>query len=232
MSGLLFKLPFAHWINKSMVAVGVRLSAPKCYFSTIKMLNISQVLTISACSKTHEFFLCFRLGQTMVIPVLAHRGSTDLIASSPQTSTSAVKIILVKMELLVCPTCPDTHVLAPLASRVGTVKMLLTIVKPDHARMMAYVSHSLMTTNVFAKTDSLAEIAKRTTTTVRILHVQMEELVLMESMILNAHAVLDTQEKIALRKLTSVIPIHVSMVVSARTETTLSPASASHNSRA
>jgi hypothetical protein len=60
----------------------------------------------------------------------------------------------------------------------------------------------------------------------------MEELVLMESMILNAHAVLDTQEKTALRKLTSVIPIRVSMVVSARTETTLSPASASHNSRA
>ena len=184
MSGLLFKLPFAHWINKSMVTVGARLSAPKCYFSTIKMLNISQVLTITACSKTHEFFLCFRLGQTMVIPVLAHQGSTDLIASSPQTSTSAVKIIPVKMELLVCPACRDTHVLAPLASREGTVKMLLTIVKPDHARMMAYVSHSLMTTNVFAKMDSLAGIARRTMTTARTLHVQMVAPVLTELMIL------------------------------------------------
>ena len=154
MSGLLFKLPFGHWINKSMVTVGVRLSAPKCYFSTIKMLNISQVLTISACSKTHEFFLCSRLGQTMVIPVLAHRGSTDLIASSPQTSTSAVKIILVKMEPLVCRGCPDTHVAALLALRVVTVKMLLTIVKQDHARMMEHAFHSLMTSSAFVKTVS------------------------------------------------------------------------------
>jgi len=167
-----------------------------------------------------------RLGQTMVIPVLAHQGSTDLIASSPQTSTSAVKIIPVKMELLVCPACRDTHVLAPLASREGTVKMLLTIVKRDRARMMAYVSHSLMTTNVFAKMDSLAGIARRTMTTARTLHVQMVAPVLTELMISNALVVQDSQAKTARRKLTSVIPILVSTVVSARTETTLSPASA------
>ena len=232
MSGLLFKLPFGHWINKSMVTVGARLSAPKCYFSTIKMLNISQVLTISACSKTHEFFLCFRLGQTMVIPVLAHQGSTDLIASSPQTSTYAVKITLVKMEPLVCRGCPATRVVAPLDSREGTVKMLLTIVKPDHARMMAYVFHSLMTLSAFVKMASLAEIVKKTMTTARIIRVQMEERARMESMILNALALLDLQEKTARRKLTNVIPTLVSMVVSARTETTLSPVSACHSSRA
>jgi len=172
-----------------------------------------------------------RLGQTMVIPVLAQRGSTDLIASSPQTSTSAVKIILVKMEPLVCPACRATHVLAPLASREGTVKMLLTIVKPDHARMMASASHSLMTTNVFAKMGSLGETVRRTTTTVKTHRVPTEELVPMVSMISNALVDLDTQERTALRKSTSVIQTLALMVVSVRTETTLSLASAFPNSQ-
>jgi len=168
----------------------------------------------------------------MVIPVLAHRGSTDLIASSPQTSTSAVKIILVKMEPLVCRGCPDTHVAALLALRVVTVKMLLTIVKQDHARMMEHAFHSLMTSSAFVKTVSLAEIVKKITTIANTTRVQTEESVRMESMILNALVLLDLQEKTARRKLTNVIRILASMVVSARTETTLSPASASRSSPA
>ena len=176
--------------------------------------------------RLYEFLLCFRLGSTTIIPALAPQDSMDLIASSALILIFVLKTIHVKTEQLACPTCPAIPVPARQDSRGETAKKWQTCARQTPVRMRAFASHSSTTTSVSARMVSSDGTARTTTTIARTRHVLTEELARMESTTSSAHVGPDTQAKIALRKSTSAIPILVSTVVSVRTETTLSPASA------